>query len=117
MACSVHVRTADGKVRCIALCRNGEGDKTVTMDTLRSVAVGAVNLYTMKAGNDDVAGSIKAGEVQAPPDGWREDTIYRVMYGEQEDAEENAKEEKEETGAKMKTKVEEILSMKPDMID
>jgi hypothetical protein len=81
MASSVKIGLEGGQVMAVAVNTNG----TVSIDTLKSVASGAVNLVTMMAGNSKVVGAIRDGGVEPPPGGWTANSVYEVVYVENEE--------------------------------
>jgi len=83
MTSYVKVGLAGGQVVAVAVKSNG----TVSIDTLKSVTSGAVNLVTVVAGENKVMGAIRDGGVEPPPGGWTANTVYEVVYVENDEKE------------------------------
>jgi hypothetical protein len=115
MASFVRVQTKDGKIKLVALSAGvGGAAATLSLDSLRSVAGGAVNISIMEAGGFGVVGSIKSGQVEAPAEGWDQVKIYPATYTDDNNVEAV---KKDEPTTVIKGKVETKLKNRPDAID
>ena len=106
----VQLKVSGGQVKTVAL-----SDDKLTVDTIKSVAKGAVNIIIEKVGKAKVAGSIKNGEVQAPPGGWDNKMKYEVVYEDKEEVPAKTEEEKKKKG-EVVTKLENDLANHEDAV-
>ena len=84
------------------------------MDTIKSVAKGAVNVIVEKVGKTKVAGSIKNGNVQAPPEGRNNKMKKEVVYEYTEEVPTKTEEEKKK--GEVVSKLENELANNEDPI-
>ena len=103
----VKVACRDGKIKALLL---GEGD-TMSLSSLKSVALGATNVVIDMCGDYPVAGDIQGDRISAPPGGWKNNESYKIIYEEEAENENKNNENENENKVKQSEKIKEMKKL------